>query len=71
MTIADATKFYLGDDPVHPSDMALYIRNLLYIREARWHVAVTLKKYRVEDIKFFEETLANNDDLFEVPEEIS
>lgn len=35
-TIADATDFYLGHDPLDPSLISAYRRNLLYIREAKW-----------------------------------
>lgn len=39
-TIADVTKFYLGVDPLHPRCIRSYRRNLLYVRESRWHLAI-------------------------------
>ena len=44
VTIADATMFYLSIDPLDPSCIPTYRRNLIYIREATWHLACLLKK---------------------------
>ena len=38
VTIADATAFYLSVDPIDPDCIPSYRRNLVYIREARWHI---------------------------------
>jgi hypothetical protein len=46
-TIAQATEFYLGDDPTSPYWIPCYRRNLIYVPEARWHLGVVLGKYRV------------------------
>jgi len=42
VTIAQATRFYLGIDPTSPKCIPTYRRNLIYIREARWHLAIML-----------------------------
>ena len=44
ITILEATKFYLGVDPLNPMWIPSYRRNMLYIREARWHLAVLMEE---------------------------
>lgn len=45
ITILDATKFYLSEDPVDPALIPNYRRNLIYIPEARWHLGVMMGKH--------------------------
>ncbi|KAF9784726.1 hypothetical protein BJ322DRAFT_1021414 [Thelephora terrestris] len=71
VTIADVTKFYLGCDPLNPKNVALFIRNILFSREVRWHIALTLKKATYNVIEFFEQTLKNDNFLFKYPEHIA
>ena len=40
VTIEDATMFYLANDPLDPDCIPTYRRNLIYIREALWHLLV-------------------------------
>jgi len=42
VTIEGATQFYLTVDPTNPRCIPSYRRNLIYIREARWHLALQL-----------------------------
>lgn len=53
VTLSEATKFYLKYDPLSPRCIPSYRRNLLYIREARWHLMVLLKKIKVTSTKDF------------------
>lgn len=71
LTIAAMTKFYLGADPVHPANIPHYVRNLVYNREMRWHLAVMTGRKSVESEDFFKQTLDNQDFLLEAPDEIS
>jgi hypothetical protein len=71
VTISDATKFYLGRDPIPRDNRTVYVRNLVYTREMRWHLAVLLNKQTETDVNFFELTLRNQDLLMAKPGEIS
>lgn len=42
VTIADATEFYLREDPLDPKWIPSYRRNLIYTPEMRWHLGVIL-----------------------------
>jgi hypothetical protein len=48
-TIAQVTKLYLGDDPADPEWIPTYRRNMLFIPEARWHLGIIQRKYRLGD----------------------
>ena len=71
LTISDVTEFYLGSDPLHPDNKKFYVRNLVYIREMRWHLAISLGKQKLESSEFFKQTLDNQDFLLDDPAEIS
>ena len=61
VTIHDATAFYLGIDPLNPLCIGGFRRNLIYIREARWHLAVRLGNINVESKDHFEWYLDNHE----------
>jgi hypothetical protein len=71
LTISDVTEFYLGSDPLHPDNKRFYVRNLVYIQEMRWHLAILLGKQKLESSEFFKQTLDNQDYLLDDPAEIS
>ena len=43
-SIGAVTKLYLGIDPLDPAHIHSYRHNLVYIREAQWHLAIILGK---------------------------
>ena len=43
LSIHDVTRFYLGADPVDPSYIRNYRRNLLYLPAPRWHLGTLMK----------------------------
>jgi hypothetical protein len=53
ITIADATKLYLHMDPLHPRCFPSYRRNLVYIREARWHLACLAGQAKLDSVRHF------------------
>jgi len=61
VTISDATKFYLGIDPVDPIYITSYRRNIVYIREARWHLAILMGKCRVGNRELYSEFIDDHD----------
>ena len=63
VTISDATAFYLGCDPLDPSYIPMYRRNILYSRAARWHLSVEMNNFQIEDKTHFNSTLVNQDYL--------
>ena len=67
LTIAHATRFYLSSDPVDPDVIPILRRNLVLTREMRWHLAITLNKFSVDDMEFFVTTVENQDRLLECP----
>ena len=70
MTIAEATKYYLGDDPLHPKFLKMYLQNLVFVREMRWHLAILAEQHTAGDENFFDQTLTNQDYVLEEPDEI-
>lgn len=66
-TIEDATRFYLQTDPTDPKWIPLYRRNLLYIPEARWHLAILRKVPLSGDssIPHFDKVRANDEAIME------
>ena len=64
-TIRDVTKFYLSRDPTDPDAVSLYRRNLLYIPESRWFLAVLSGKVKVADIDHFDKVRVNHDNIME------
>lgn len=61
ITISDATDFYLSIDPLDPKFIASYRRNMLYIREARWHLSIVMEKTKVEDTSYFNIFIEDHD----------
>lgn len=58
ISITDATAFYLSNDPVDPRNAPTLRRNLIYIREARWHL-ITLIRNSVSDLEPYATTIKN------------
>jgi len=69
VTIEDATAFYLGLDLLNPVCIPTYRRNLIYIREATWHLRVLLGDIVVGSSKHFKQTLEFQYDIMEALEE--
>jgi hypothetical protein len=65
VTIADATRFYLNVDPLNPAYIPSYRRNLIYIREARWQLALLLGKVNNTSNKDYNRFLDDHDTLME------
>jgi len=62
-TIGDATTFYLGVDPINPTCIATFRRNLVYIREARWHLACRMGHAEVDSIDTYNWFIENHDTI--------
>jgi len=60
-TIAQVTTFYLGNDPLNPKAIPIFRRNLVYIREARWHLAIIMEKIDITSSDDFEMFLFHHD----------
>ena len=60
--ILGATVFYLSVDPVDKENIPLYRRNLVYLAESRWHLAILTDKTWVKDEDFFKTTRVNHHD---------
>jgi hypothetical protein len=60
-TISQVTTFYLGNDPLDPISIPSFRRNLVYIREARWHLGILMKKVSVKSVEEFERSLHHQD----------
>lgn len=60
VTITDATTFYLTDDPIDPKNAPALCRNLIYSREARWHLGYALQN---SSVLAYNRTLANQEKL--------
>jgi hypothetical protein len=64
VTISDATKFYLGTDPLDPSNLPTFRRNLVYIREVRWYLQMLFENGNLlSDRKCFDRSINNQDYL--------
>ena len=63
VTIGDATKFYLGQDPTDPQWIPTYRRNILYVPEVRWHLCVVLGKVKLGDADAYNRIRREHDDL--------
>lgn len=64
-TIAQVTTFYLGNDPLDPICIPSYRRNLVYIREAMWHLSILTGKVKVGDGDDFKFSLESHDLIME------
>ena len=60
-TIADATDFYLTEDPTDPEWIPNYHRNLLYIPEARWHLGIIMGKFNIGQPRAYNGVHTNQD----------
>jgi hypothetical protein len=60
-TIAQVTRFYLGNDPLDPRCIPCYRRNIIYSREALWHLAIITGKMKFDSAKDFESSLFYSD----------
>ena len=70
-TIADATRFYLAQDPLDCRLIPFYRRNLVAIREMRWHLAILIQGPDcVKDVNMFNDSLVLQDDLGEFAHEL-
>ena len=63
VTISDATKFYLEDDPTDPECIPSYRRNLIYIPEARWHLGYVLGNIKLGSGPQYDRIRTHQDDL--------
>lgn len=61
VSIREATAFYLGVDPLNHLCIGSFRRNLIYIREARWHLAVRLEKIDIASKSHFDWYLDNHE----------
>ena len=64
-TIHDVTIFYLGEDPRDPDLVSCYRRNLLYIPESRWYLAVILGIAYLDSVQHFDRVRVNHDNIME------
>jgi hypothetical protein len=64
-TIVDITCFYLKDDPLDPKYGRVYRRNIIYSREALWHLAVTMGTQDVKSREDFMDSLETHDLIME------
>ena len=60
-TIAQVTRFYLGNDPLDPRCIPCYRRNIIYTREVFWHLAMVTGKMTYDSAKDFESSLFYHD----------
>jgi hypothetical protein len=70
-TIADATKFYLAEDPTDTSHIPRYRRNLLYISPMRWFLGTVLGNFSIKSVQSFDKTRSNHDKIMEAMAEDS
>jgi hypothetical protein len=61
VTISRVTIFYLGNDPLDPRCIPSYRRNLVYIREALWHLGILMGRFGVRSQKYFNLSLNSHD----------
>jgi hypothetical protein len=62
-TISEVTQFYLGNDPLDPRCIPSYRRNIIYIREARWHLRILMGKATFSSTQDFNNSLEHHDIL--------
>ena len=70
MTISEATHYYLGDDPLHPKFLKIYLRNLVFMQEMRWHLVMLAQEHTAGDENFFDQTVTDQDYVLEEPNKI-
>lgn len=64
-TIKDVTDFYLGRDPLDPRYIRVYRRNIIYSREALWHLAILKRTISVESREDYADFLEVHDLIME------
>lgn len=57
--IAQTTEFYLRVDPTLPALIPYYRRNLIYIREAMWHLGVLFGTLKIDSAEDFGASIAS------------
>lgn len=62
-TIADATDFYLTENPNDPEWILNYHRNLLYIPEVRWHLRIIMEKFQIGQPRSYNGIHTNQDTI--------
>ena len=70
MTIFEVIHYYLGDNPLHPKFLKIYLRNLVFVREMCWHLAILAQEHTAGDEIFFDQTVTDQDYVLEEPNEI-
>jgi hypothetical protein len=70
-TIAQATQFYLENDPTDPDWIPTFRRNLIYIPEARWHLGFVLGNYTVDDVTAYDSVRKNVDQIYKSMQKIA
>jgi len=65
ISIAAATEFYLGVDPIDPKYIPSYRRNIVYIWEARWHLSILMGKTRIGNMATYVMYLEDHDDIMD------
>jgi len=65
VTIANATCFYLGNNPLNPAWIPSYRCNIIYIRDAFWHLAVVDGSVTIGDFTDFNIVIDNYDIVME------
>ena len=63
VTIHNASAFYLRADPLKPRCIPSYRRNLIYIREARWHLMILEGLISVGSNDDFDWTIKNHHNI--------
>jgi len=61
VTLANTMVFYLSVDPLDPGCIPSYCRNLIYIREARWHLLVLKKEIKIGSAQEFNWSIGNHE----------
>jgi len=61
VTISNTTSFYLAIDPTDPIYIQSYRRNIVYVCEARWHLAILMGKNMVGNREIYAEFIDNHD----------
>lgn len=64
-TISDVTDFYLGVNPLDPKFIRIYHRNIIYSREALWHLGITTGSVHLESKEHYERSLEVHDLIME------
>jgi hypothetical protein len=69
VTIAKATRFYLGEDPLHPGNISMLRRNIIYSREARRHLSLVYC-HPISGTEAYNLSIRNQDHLMNNPKDL-